>query len=99
MTRNLKWFRSLKKRDFDNGAVLEEIEDVFKRIAELEKAQQWVGVEEQLPEEFVEVLGIDVCNNECWLGWLENGDFYSQESPTVFITNWQSLPPPPRKEG
>jgi hypothetical protein len=30
MSRNLKWFDSLTKRDFDNGAVIDEIRDVFK---------------------------------------------------------------------
>ena len=28
--RDLKWFDSLKRRDFENGAVLDEIRDVFK---------------------------------------------------------------------
>ena len=31
--RDLKWFRSLGKRDFDNGAVIAEIEEVFKYAA------------------------------------------------------------------
>lgn len=34
-TRDLKWFDSLQRRDFDNQAVLNEIRDVFKHRDQL----------------------------------------------------------------
>lgn len=35
--RNLKWFDSLQPRDFDNGAVIAEIRDVFKELERCRK--------------------------------------------------------------
>jgi hypothetical protein len=38
MMRDLNWFRSLRRRDFDNGAILDEIEAVFRNHDNLAKA-------------------------------------------------------------
>ena len=35
--RDLSWFRSLTKRDFDNGAVCDEIEAVFEEVEKLRR--------------------------------------------------------------
>jgi hypothetical protein len=52
--RDLKWFRSLKKRDFENGAVLEEIEQVFKELID---GDYWM----ERAKRFLENGGCPVC--------------------------------------
>ena len=50
--RNLKWFDSLQRRDFDNGAVIAEIRDVFKAMDECRAHNKapWIAVCQQCGE-------------------------------------------------
>lgn len=47
-TRTLQWFDSLSKRDFENGAVISEIRDVFKQR---DKLLEFVEALEKQPVE------------------------------------------------
>lgn len=62
MIRDLKWFDSLSNRDFENGAVIDEISEVFKenskmqeKIKDIQQAchdcyEVYAGMEEPIPE-------------------------------------------------
>jgi hypothetical protein len=44
MLRDLKWFRSLKAKDFQNGAVRDDIEKVFEAVKFLAQTAEAVDV-------------------------------------------------------
>ena len=68
----------------------------------------WISVEERLPEEGVPVLVVDPGpprsvtvarrHGEEWvsvLAWFINGEWDCETNAMVFVTHWQPLPEPP----
>lgn len=65
------------------------------RIAELEAAQQWVSVDERLPDPLVDVVVTD--GESMTVGWSsKKGWWYANGWSDEGITHWMPLPPPPQ---
>ena len=91
-------------------AAADALEAADKRIAELEAAQRWIPVEEQLPEHDQDVLAITKAGNLsvgqnivtctfCKPRNEKHGLFYLPYTMgrTLIVTHWQPLPQPPQK--
>lgn len=91
---------SLKLLKSENEALnilSEEIKTLRARIAELEAAQRWIPVAEQIPEENEE--GYLICNKDyVYKAWIEEGIFRDAEGFSISATHWRPLPEPPKED-
>ena len=91
-------------------AAADALEAADRRIAELEAAQRWISVEEQLPEHDQDVLAITKAGNLsvgqnivtctfCKPRNEKHGLFYLPYTMgrTLIVTHWRKLPQPPQK--
>ena len=88
----------LLKECFDNGLNFEESADHL--IANGVTVQQWIPVEERLPEEGQRVLSVKE-DGYVEINCITNrtGDWFSRAyDPSSVITHWMPLPEPPKGE-
>ena len=78
---------------------IQDIPHIYDKTVDVQPVNQWISVDDKLPDDCVEVL---VYDTDCGIviGWYdkETGDFAADFiSPLDAVTHWQPLPEPPKE--
>lgn len=96
----IKGYKELEAKHWDECRQIAHYDDEIKRLkaADVQPVNQWISVNDRLPENCIEVL---VYDTDCGIviGWYDKeiGDFAADFiSPLDAVTHWQPLPEPPK---